>query len=97
MATDYEKALDALRSDVKDLREDLRSVVGALKDRAKDRVSEAREHGEERLHEAADSLRKCGQKVRDRVSTSFEESPVLTLLAAVGAGAILSSLLSRRH
>lgn len=71
MSTDYEKAVDTLMKDVKDLRADMKGIVSALEKKGGDYVDSAKE-----------SL--C-ESVADR--------PFVSLLAALGAGVALGSLL----
>jgi ElaB/YqjD/DUF883 family membrane-anchored ribosome-binding protein len=104
MNTDYEKSLDAVRKDVKDLHADLKAVLGAIKEGAKDkagsvreRVEEAAERSEERVTEAVERLRKYGCNVCEQLAATAHEKPLLTILAAVGAGVILRGLLKWRH
>ena len=93
-----------MRKDVKDLHADLMAVLEAIKDGAKgkassvrERVEDAVEKGEDRVREAAESLKECGCKVREHVVAALKDKPVLTILAAVGAGAILHCLCKWRH
>jgi ElaB/YqjD/DUF883 family membrane-anchored ribosome-binding protein len=97
MATDYDKAIDSLRADMKDLRGDLRAVVEAIKDSAREKVSDVRERSEERLHEAAENLRNAGKRARKRVAESLEENPLLTILAAIGMGSLVGGLFAWRR
>ena len=104
MATDYEKSIDALYKDVKELRADMKAVVEALKESAKgeagarDRGEETAKRGVARLHEAAESLKERGCDIHEHLAAAVEEKPVLTVLAALGVGVLLGEILSwRRH
>jgi ElaB/YqjD/DUF883 family membrane-anchored ribosome-binding protein len=105
MATDYEKSIDALYKDVKELRADMKAVVEALKESAKGEAGALRDRGEEtvkrgvaRLHEAAESLKERGCNIHEHLAAAVEEKPVLTVLAALGVGVLLGEILSwRRH
>ncbi|MFB3892295.1 MAG: YqjD family protein [Phycisphaerae bacterium] len=104
MATDYEKAFDALRKDMGELRADVSALMDSLKESAKakaagarERVEETARKGAEHVKDAAEALRECGRKVKDHAVEALEDKPVLVLLAAVGLGAILGSLVAWRH
>ena len=102
MTTDYEKAVESLSKDLKDLRADMKVLAGAFKDRARERFGDAKEsvsecatHHLDQLHEAAEDIgRACRQGVAT-VSEKIEKRPITSLLAAVGAGIILGRLLGR--
>lgn len=103
MSSDYEKAVDALMKDVKDLRADLRSILGAVHDRAKDSIEGAkeslRESGAERADQVKDAARAVGRKCHRAVSdcgAKIGEHPFLSVLAALGVGAVVGLLLKRR-
>ena len=100
MKDDYEKAVETLMKDVKDLRADVKDVIAAMKakvgsrvDDARDSVHESAAHGFEQVRDAADAI---GQRYRDglkRCAAKIEERPFASLLAALGAGVILGALM----
>lgn len=105
--TNYERAVDTLWKDFKELRTDLKAVIDALHSTARERVrdhvddarnraSEAATRGAERVREAAASAAQAGQNALQRVRTTVEERPVLSLLAAIGIGALIGGLFHRR-
>lgn len=104
MNTEYEKAVDAMKKDIKDLRDDMKDVVAAIKAKAGTYVDETKESLHEsaaqrigQLRDAADAI---GKRCRDGVkgcTTKIEEHPFTTLLAALGVGVVLGGLLRRRR
>lgn len=107
MTTDYERAIDTLWKDVKELKCDLKMVVEALRDTAQEkvheRVEDARERaddmaarGADRLRDAASSAAEAGQQAVERAKSYIEERPLASLLVAIGIGAIVGGILHRR-
>lgn len=100
MSSDYEKAVEALMKDVKDLRADVKDVIAAIKakvgsraDDARDSVRESAAHGLEQVRDAADAI---GRRYRDGLKScaaKIEKRPFASLLAALGAGVILGALM----
>lgn len=104
MSTDYEKAVDALMKDVKDLRADMKAILGAVQGKARDYVDNARESlnesASERVEQVRQAARAVGQKYRhsvDDCAAKIGERPFVSVLAALGAGVILGGLLLRRR
>ena len=73
MSSDYEKAVDVLTKDVKDLRADMKGILNALHGKAGDYLGCAKE-----------SAQDC-----------ITRRPFVSVLAALGAGVVLGSLLRR--
>jgi ElaB/YqjD/DUF883 family membrane-anchored ribosome-binding protein len=100
MNKDYDKAVDTLMKDVKDLRADMKSVIAALRKEAGDCVDSAKEsvHDSvaervEQLRDAADDIgRRCHDGVKS-CTAQIEQHPFASLLAAVGVGVVLGGLL----
>ncbi|MFA6134491.1 MAG: hypothetical protein WC869_10805 [Phycisphaerae bacterium] len=103
MVSDYEQAVDNLKRDVKELREDLRAVVSAFKDGAKDRAADVRgrmkessQKGVEYLKEAVETVQEHAAKCRAHAHEMIEKKPATVLLAALGVGIVIGSLMARR-
>ena len=100
MSSDYDKAVDTLMKDVKDLRADMKGIVAAIKakagsyvDDAKDSLHESAAHRFEQVRDAADAI---GQKYHDGLKScaaKIEAHPFASLLAALGVGVILGRLM----
>jgi len=104
MTNDYEKAVEALSKDLKDLRADMKVLAGAFKERARERFGDAKEsvsecatHHFDQLHEAADDIGRACRHGVATVSEKIEQRPLTSLLAAIGVGVILGRLLGRRR
>ena len=103
MSNDYEKAVDTLMKDVKDLRADVKGLLSALHEKARDRVENAkeslREAGAERVEQVRDAAcavgRSC-QATMENCAAKIGQRPFVSVLAALGVGAILGGLLRRR-
>ena len=104
MSNDYEKAVDTLMKDVKDLRADMKGILSALHGKARDCVENAKESLHESAAERADQVRaaasavgrSCQRAVED-YAAKIGERPFVSVLAALGMGVILGGLLLRRR
>jgi ElaB/YqjD/DUF883 family membrane-anchored ribosome-binding protein len=102
MSNDYEKAVDTLMKDVKDLRADIKGILSALHGKARDRVDGAKEslhesvaEGMEQVRDAVDAIeRRCRGGLKS-CAAKIEERPFFSLLAALGVGVVLGCLLRR--
>lgn len=100
MSKDYEKTVDTLMKDVKDLRADMKDVIAAIKakagayvDDAKDSLHESAAHRLEQVRDATDAI---GRRCHDRLKSGaakIEEHPFASLLAALGVGVVLGGLM----
>jgi ElaB/YqjD/DUF883 family membrane-anchored ribosome-binding protein len=104
MSNDYEKAVDALMKDVKDLRADMKGVVSALHGKARDRVESAKDSLHEAASERVDQVRDAAcavgrscQRALDDSAAKIGERPFVSVLAALGVGLILGGVLLRRR
>jgi ElaB/YqjD/DUF883 family membrane-anchored ribosome-binding protein len=104
MSTDYEKAVDALMKDVKDLRADMKSILTALHGKVRDRVESAKESLHESAAERVDQVRDAASAVGQSCQSAFSDCatkigqrPFVSVLAALGVGVILGGLLLRRR
>jgi ElaB/YqjD/DUF883 family membrane-anchored ribosome-binding protein len=104
MSTDYEKAVDALMKDVKDLRADMKSILNAVHGKVRDRVDSAKEslhdcaaEGVDQVRDAACAVGQGCQRALDDCAAKIGQRPFVSVLAAVGVGMILERLLLRRR
>lgn len=102
MSTDYEKAVDELMKDVKDLRADMKGILNALHGRARDCVESTKEslHDSvtERVDQARDAASAVGRHCRhtsQEYAAKIEDRPFVSVLVALGVGVALGGLL--RH
>jgi len=89
---DYSSEIDALKTDVKSLRDDIASLVGALGE-------DLEQRGEGARHAAAERLRRAqaqGKESLDEVERSIERNPLTALATALGIGFLIGALLGRR-
>ena len=100
MSNDYEKAVDTLMKDVKNLRTDMKSILGALHGKARDCVEGVKESLHESGAERVDQVRDAACAVRRSCHRAFEDSaakigerPFVSVLTALGVGLIMGSLL----
>jgi ElaB/YqjD/DUF883 family membrane-anchored ribosome-binding protein len=104
MSNDYEKSVDTLMKDVKDLRADMKGVLSALHGKAKDRVEGIKESLQEAGAERADQVRDAAcavgrscQHALDGCAEKIAQRPFVSVLAAVGVGVILGDMLLGRR
>ena len=104
MSNDYDKAVDTLMKDVKDLRVDMRHVISALQKRAGNYVETAKESLEESVAQRVDQVRDAVSAVEgscrhtvNGYAAKIGERPVVSLLAALGMGMIVGGLIAKRH
>ena len=100
MSTDYEKAVNALTNDVKDLRADMKDVIAAVKAKAGSYVDDAKaslhESAAHRLDQARDAADAVRQRYDDGVKScaaKIVERPFVSVLAALGVGLVLGRLM----
>ena len=103
MSTDYEKSVDALMKDVKELRDDMKGVIGAIKAKAEEYVGEAKdnltESGAHRLEQVRDAAGVVGRQCQDGAkvcAAKIGEHPLASMLAALGVGLVVGALI-RSH
>ena len=104
MSNDYEKAVDTLMKDVKDLRADMKDILSALHGKARDSVESVKaslyESGAERVDQVRDAAcavgRSC-QRALTGAAAKIGERPFVSVLAALGVGVILGGLLLRKR
>lgn len=104
MTNDYEKAVNALMKDVKDLRDDMKNVISALQGKAGDYVDSVKGslHDSavarlDRLRDAGEAVgRSCQQHV-NHCTAKMKEHPLTTLLVVLGVGAVVGGLLQKRR
>lgn len=101
--TNLEKEMEALRADLAKVRSDLAGLFDAVKEVGKQRAKGVRDsvsHLAETLgDDAADTFERArdrGRKSVDCVEHSIGANPVLSLLIALGVGALVGKLLERR-
>ena len=104
MSNDYQKAVDALMKDVKDLRADMKDILSALRGKARDCVENAKESLRESAAERVDQVGDAALAVGRSCQRTFKDSaakigqyPFVSVLAALGVGVILGGLLLRKR
>ena len=100
MSTDYEKAVNALTKDVKDMRDDMKDVIAAVKakagsyiDDAKASVHESAAHRLDQARDAADAVRQRYDDGLKSCAVKIAERPFVSVLAALGVGWVLGRLM----
>ena len=95
--------LDAIRKDIDALRGDLATLVKHLKQTGRSKLDEASAASAEKLDELRDDLessladlQRQGKQSIDQVEQTIRDKPLMTLLAAFGAGVLIARLLDRR-
>ena len=84
--------LQALKTDLAMLRDDLRSFVAHAAEAAQSRTSGVRD----RVKDAAAEVGARGRAARDEVQTQIEDHPFMAVGIALGAGLLLGALIARR-
>jgi ElaB/YqjD/DUF883 family membrane-anchored ribosome-binding protein len=104
MSNDYEKAVDTVMKDVKDLRADMKGIISALHRKAGDYVDSAKESLHESVTERVDQVRDAASAVGRGCQHTFKdcaakigERPFVSVLVAMGMGVILGGLLLKRR
>jgi ElaB/YqjD/DUF883 family membrane-anchored ribosome-binding protein len=102
-ATDTGADLDALRKDIEALRGDLESLTKNIKSLGEGKIQEASALGAAKIDELQaelerriDVLREQGRESVATLERTIQEKPLMTLLAAFGAGMLIARLLERR-
>lgn len=92
-----------LAADIEQLKEDLKKLSATIVGLGRDGLEAAQSGGAEQFRawrgdvdDMASSLKKKGQHQLDLVEGQVRDKPLLTLLAAVGAGMLISHLIGRR-
>ncbi len=99
--------VEALKRDLRDLRDDVKSLAESLKEVGKSRVTGARDRLGSILHEigeqtrqqardVVDMAKQQGQQAVDSTRRTVGERPLTSLLVAFAGGLILSRFLFRR-
>jgi len=94
------KELDALKSDISQLRQDIAGLTGAVRDVASDKAHKTRDETKEGLRNAWEDLERKfdevvgqGKATMGDVQTQIGQHPTGSLLTAFGAGFIIAKLL----
>ncbi len=100
----FDQELEALRGDLATLRADLAGVAKALEESGRRRAEAAKTiladllgPWEEELRGALGTIADLGEGSAKAVSQKVEQRPLLSLLAAFGAGFLLGKILDRRQ
>jgi ElaB/YqjD/DUF883 family membrane-anchored ribosome-binding protein len=101
--TKADEELDAIKEHVEALRAELATLTKHVKGLSSAALARAQSAGALKIGElgadlerAADALRRQGQASIAQVEDTIKERPLLSLLAAFGAGVLLARLLERR-
>ncbi len=102
-ATKADQELDAIKEHVEALRTELATLTKHVKGLSSAALARAQTAGALKIEElgadlerAADTLRRQGQASIAQVEDTIKERPLLSLLAAFGAGVLIARLLERR-
>jgi ElaB/YqjD/DUF883 family membrane-anchored ribosome-binding protein len=104
----YQEQMDAIKDDLRDLRENLKGMMEVFKSNSKSRMSAARERLSEMARDRYEQLRDAASRgygqarqysrqAIARAQNTIEERPLTSVLVALGAGLLIGSLLSRRR
>ena len=102
-ATTADQELDAIKEHVEALRTELALLTKHIKGLGSATLERAQTAGALKIEElgadlerAADALRRQGQVSVARVESAIRDRPLLSLLAAFGAGVLIARLLERK-
>jgi ElaB/YqjD/DUF883 family membrane-anchored ribosome-binding protein len=102
-ATKADQELDAIKEHVEALRTELATLTKHVKGLSSAALARAQTAGALKIEEfgvdlerAADALRRQGQASIAQVEDTIKERPLLSLLAAFGAGVLIARLLERK-
>ena len=88
--------IDALRTELSILTKHITGLSSATLERAQDAGALKMEEFGADLERAAEALRRQAQMSVGQVETAIRERPLLSLLAAFGAGILIARLLERK-
>jgi ElaB/YqjD/DUF883 family membrane-anchored ribosome-binding protein len=101
--TKAEQEMDAVKEHIQALRSELATLTTHLKGLSSAKLEQAQSAGSLKIEElsadlqrAADSLRRQGQTSVAQFEDTIREKPLISLLAAFGAGILIARLLDRR-
>lgn len=92
MADEYEKSMDDLRDDVKELRTLFQSIAKDVRGAARGKAR----RGEGWLKDAVEEVRETSQHYCDEAHKTVTNHPWTSVLGAFGVGVVLGKLLLRR-
>ena len=98
------KEIDALKKDLEHIRRDLKSTLRSTGDYGKERLLDSREHLysamkglqsdlQETLHSTYDSAKERGHEMAEMSREKIGKKPLMTVLTAFAAGAVLGLFL----
>jgi ElaB/YqjD/DUF883 family membrane-anchored ribosome-binding protein len=103
MERDLQDQLDALKTDLTNLRSDLKGAVTMIKDMGTRgvEVAKAALEGEakqlrEEFRDSVDQARERGRDSLASLERQIEQNPYMSLISAFGIGLLLGTLLDRR-
>jgi ElaB/YqjD/DUF883 family membrane-anchored ribosome-binding protein len=101
--TKAEQEMDAVKEHIQALRSELATLTTHLKGLSSAKLEQAQSAGSLKIEElsadlqrAADALRRQGQASVAQFEDTIREKPLISLLAAFGAGMLIARLLDRR-
>lgn len=99
----YKQEMEAVKTDLAQLREDVGSLTQALKDATAARASEVGDDARQRMQAAADNIsaryddmRVRGEQAVEPMTREIQERPLTSVLTAFGVGFIVGKLLEKR-
>jgi ElaB/YqjD/DUF883 family membrane-anchored ribosome-binding protein len=102
-AAKADQELDAVKAHIQALRTELATLTTHIKGLSSARLEQAQTAGSLKLEElsgdlqrAADAFRQQGQASIAQLESTIREKPLISLLAAFGAGVLLARLLERK-
>ena len=102
-ATDPDADVNALRKDIEALRSDLESLAKNIKSLGEGKIQQASALGTAKIdglrseiERRVDDLREQGRESVATLERTVQEKPLMTLLAAFGAGMLMARLLERK-
>lgn len=102
-ASKADQELDAVKEHIQNLRTELATLTTHIKGLSGAKLEQAQLAGSLKIEElgadlqrAADALRQQGQATVAQVENTIREKPLISLLAAFGAGILIARLLERR-
>lgn len=99
---EYQNELEALKSDVAQLRTDMGELMDSFRQMGQERFNEAKskatsevERLREQLNQAYDRARQEGREVYETAHHRLEEHPVMSVGLAFGLGLLIGKILSK--
>ncbi|WP_417622877.1 DUF883 family protein [Parasphingorhabdus sp.] len=96
MTGNYTEEMDAVRSDLQTLKNDLAKLTKSVKADAQASASELSANAKTKFKSARENAVDAGTKGRKKAQTTIRKNPIASIAATAGLGLIIGALSTRR-